>query len=96
MDIVVNATSKPYVGLYMNDSSYLALWQAGNNEGDGYIPDFGGDDVHAAAAAYEGEGATVLHWSTTDDDVTVLDYYGVMIAIGDAHGPWAVTIDRGI
>lgn len=52
--------------------------------------------MHAAAAAYEGEGATVLHWSTTDDDVTVLDYYGVMIAIGDAHGPWAVTIDRGI
>ncbi len=63
----------------MNTSSYLARWQAGNNNGDGYAPDFGGDDVHAAAAGYEGEGATVLHWSTTDDDVTVLDFSGVLM-----------------
>jgi predicted signal transduction protein with EAL and GGDEF domain len=59
----------------------VARWQAGNNAGEGYVPD---DELADAEC--------ILRAENTDE----VDVYrladGTEIAVADAHGPWAVTI----
>lgn len=74
------------------------LWILGNNDGRGFAPYTdvpGADTVDAAVAAAIEDGWTVEYSAETGDDLTVLrNEDGEWLAIGNAHGPWAIEISE--
>jgi hypothetical protein len=78
-------------------SAAVRAYRAGNNAGMGYAPytDEAGDDTVEAAveAAQRVDGwEVVLRRKTTEDVVVLRNADGELMAIGDAHGAWAVDI----
>jgi hypothetical protein len=76
----------------------VKAFNEGNNAARGYAPYTdvpGPDTVEAAVEAAQADGWTVVFRATSDDEVTVLeDDDGVLLAIGNANGPWAVIISE--
>ena len=70
------------------ETQWRKVWNRGNDAGDGYpIGEVEDSPIDAATR----EGWTVLEHGT-DGMVLARDLIGRPVAIGDAGGPWAVTI----
>lgn len=68
----------------------LTAWRAGNDAGEGFATDEG--SVDAAVASLRADGYGLVMGRRSDGEVAVLSGDGKVIAIGDAHGAWAVDI----
>jgi hypothetical protein len=76
----------------LTDSEIEALWDKGNDEGNGYS--VGGDKMTPREAA-EDEGFTDIRTfdtSTSTSHCVIARDGGDWVAICDANGPWAVTV----
>lgn len=69
-----------------------ALFLAGNNEGEGYRPE-GETIAEAVGALVAAGGAVLLSEPVTKDGVALVEMpCGKLVAVGDAHGAWAVDL----
>ena len=64
------------------------LWHAGNEAGNGFAPDTKTDDLNGFGAEF---GELVLR-ANGDTDVAVYVADGVVVLVGDSHGPWCVRL----
>ena len=66
------------------------VYQARNNAGTGYAPDFDSVDDVVADLVANYEGKVLCSRNSSDDVAVVRCGDGEIVLVGDAHGPWAV------
>lgn len=86
MENTMTENIRELVAMGRYDEAYTIL----NNAGAGYAVGEEDDDINELAELL---GAELIVTSTSDDRVAVYRRGEQLILVGDAHGPWAVSVD---
>lgn len=78
------------VDAYLAESRYDEAYTILNNAGAGYAVGEEDDDINELAELL---GAELIVTSTSNDRVAVYRRGEQLILVGDANGPWAVSVD---
>lgn len=86
MENTMTENIRELVAMGRYDEAYTIL----NNAGAGYAVGEEDDDINELAELL---GAELIVTSTSNDRVAVYRRGEQLILVGDAHGPWAVSVD---
>ncbi len=75
-------------------SEAVRLFRAKNDAGEGYAPPDGLTSMEDTIASYVASGCVLEMPATNDSEVVVMSRGDHVIAIGDVHGAWVVTLGR--